>query len=151
MLENNKQYDAKITAYGSGIGKTSNKAYFYIDFNVDGVGMRWFGSPVKLTGELNQLFVSQLAAAGFDAARHSLAELGAGMGSNVLNENGTVKVRAVQKPNGRNEMEWSIAWIGESKKVTKEELAAGLPANIDELMRKAAVKPVRATEDMIPF
>jgi hypothetical protein len=151
MLVSNSHHDGKITAYGSGIAKASGKAYFFIDFAVEGIGMRWMGSPMKADGTLNQMFTTQLAAAGYDAAKHTLADFNVGIGSNVLNENGTVKVRITQKPDGRGELQWSIAWIGEPKKLTKEELAAGLPANIDELMRKVAPKPTRATEDMIPF
>lgn len=151
MLENNKQYDAKISNYGSGIGKTSGKTYIFIDFNVEGVGMKWFGSPMKQDGTLNQMFPVQLAAAGFDASKNSLADLSAGYGSNVLNEHGAVKVRVVQKQNGQGIMEWSVAWVGESKRISKEETAAGLPPNIDELMRKASPKPTRPFGEDIPF
>lgn len=151
MLVSNSHYDGKITAYGSGIAKASGRAYFFIDFCVEGIGMRWMGSPIKADGSVNQMFVTQLAAAGYDATQHTLADFNAGIGSNVLNENGFVKVRIAQKPNQIGEMQWTIAWIGEPKKLSKEELAAGLPANIDELLKKVAPKAVRPLGEEIPF
>lgn len=151
MLENNKQCEARISAYGTDTGKTSGKPYFYIDFNVEGVGVRWFGSPIKKDGTINNLFAQQLAAAGFDTSRHKLADFSAGTGSNVLNESGTIKVRVVStvKPNG--EPGWNIGWIGESKTLSKEELTASLPANIDEMMKAVTPKAKRPLEDTIPF
>jgi hypothetical protein len=151
MLENNKHYDARISGFGSGLAKATGKAYFFIDFDINGHGLRWIGSPIKQDGSLNTMFTTQLAAAGFDASRYTLSDIAAGPGRGVLNESGTVKIRAVNKLNGRGEMEWSVGWIGEPKTLTKEELAKGLPQDIDAMIRAAAPKAVRPIGEDIPF
>lgn len=151
MLENNKQYNAKITNYALGLSKTGNKPYLTIDFDIDGIGVRWFGMPMKNTGEINDLFKLQLAEAGFDFSRCNFSDLSKGYGSSLLNETGTVKIRVHNKMNGQGNMEWSVAWIGESKSVSKDEIAAALPAGFDDLLKANAPKANRPAEDMIPF
>ena len=150
MLENNKQYAAKITNFNVGISK-HGKPYVTINFDVEGFGVKWFGMPMKNDGTINNLFQQQMAAAGFDFERHSFSDLSKGYGHNILNEIGTVNIRVVNKMNGVGNMEWSVAWIGESKVPTKDEINAALPANFDELLKASAPKSTRPIEDTIPF
>lgn len=152
MLVNNKVYDATISSYGSGIAKASGKAYFYIEFSVENESIRWIGSPMKNNGEINDFFPAQIAAAGFDAEKNSVADISNGYGSDVLNDHGTTKVRVSQVLNGQGEKEWSIGWIGESQTKTKEETVAALPSDINEKLKGKFPKPTRTINpDLIPF
>lgn len=150
-LQNNKSYPAKITAYGAGVGKSSQKGYFFIDFEVEFETVRWMGSPLKNDGNINDMFLSQLAEAGFDGEKHTLSDLTSGIGSRVLNETGDVMVRVAQKMNGTGEMVWSIAWIGETKTATKEEISKALPPNINEMLKGKFPKAKRDAMGDVPF
>jgi hypothetical protein len=151
-LINNASYDATIVAYGSGVAKNSGKAYFFIDFAVENEVLRWMGSPIKNDGQINAGFPTQLAAAGFDAERHTVADLSLGYGSDVLNDMGTTKIRVAQKINGSGEKEWAVAWVGESKTATVDEVKAAMPKDIDDKLKAAFPRPTRKfSADNVPF
>ncbi len=150
-LQNNKNYAAKISGYGAGVGKNSNKGYFFIDFDVDFETVRWMGSPIKGDGNINDMFLDQIAEAGFDGEKHALADIALGKGSNVLNETGDVMVRVAQKMDGKGEMVWSIAWIGETKTVSKDELMKALPSNINDMLKGRFKKAKRDALGDVPF
>lgn len=150
-LQNNKTYPAKIVGYGAGVGKNTSKGYFFIDFDVEFETIRWIGTPLKNDGQVNDMFLDQIAEAGFDGEKNIIADIATGKGSNVLNETGDVMVRVSQKMDGKGEMVWSIAWIGETKTITREEIAKALPPNIDEMLKGRFKKAKRDQLGDIPF
>lgn len=150
-LQNNKTYPAKIVSYGAGVAKNSSKAYFFIDFEVDFETIRWIGAPVKNDGNINEMFLEQIAEAGFDGEKNVISDIASGKGSNVLNETSDVMVRVSQKMDGKGEMVWSIAWIGETKTISKDEVAKALPPNINEMLKGKFKKAKRDQLADIPF
>lgn len=151
-LNNNGIYDAGIVAYGSGISKGSGKGYFFIDFSVESEVLRWMGSPIKNDGGLNPVFPAFLAAAGFDAEKNNIADLSLGYGSDILNDMGTVKIRVNQKTSGTGEKEWAVAWIGETKTTSVDQVKAAMPADIDAKIKASFPRPTRNINvDKIPF
>jgi hypothetical protein len=151
MLQNNKMYQAKIVGYGAGVGKNSNKGYFFIDFSVESEVIRWMGSPLKNDGTVNDMFLQQIAESGFDGEKNSLGDMANGIGSSVLNETGEVQVRVAQKQNAIGEMVWSIAWIGVSNTASKEEITKALPPNINDMLKGKFKKAKRDAMGDIPF
>ncbi len=118
---------ARIIDYG--MSKTKNDIpQIFIDFNVGGEVSRWYGFPLKKTGEVNNVVMQQLATAGFDL-RRDLNCIGLGLHAQCFTIYKDIDVNVKEKTNNVGNLYRCVDSIGlvnfgSTQRMSVEELGA---------------------------
>lgn len=136
-----KQCWVRISDYG--VSKTkAGGVQVFIDVYKDGDKKRWYGSPFKKDGSLNDMCILQLAACGFDPSIHKILDLEAGPASEILvtDEDVECEIGPETAPTGEQIMR--VKWIGAAPRQTysREELKALVTDEQEQALKSAANK-----------
>lgn len=122
--------------------------------------MKWYGSPFKKDGELNDMCISQLVACGFDPENNEIKDLQKGVDSGLLitDEDLDCEVAMEMGPDGTDLLK--VKWLGcspvsrlsteEAKELISDEKEKKLKASASKFkVRKR--KPKENPGEAIPF
>jgi hypothetical protein len=148
----------RIKDYGLSQSKTGGLTIF-IDVEKDGDSKRWYGSPYKRDGEVNEMCIAQLAACGFDPSA-GFDKLGEGVEGGALITDEDIDCVVANELNGKGELEPRLKWIGinptprlsadEAKQIVTSEQQQKLMASASKFKPRARKKK-QDPDEPVPF
>lgn len=130
----------RIKDYGISQSKAGGLTIF-IDVEKDGDTKRWYGSPYKRDGELNDMCVAQLAACGFDPSK-GFDRLGEGIEGGALITDEDIDCAVALEMNGKGEQEARIKWLGvnPTPRLSADEVKQLVTTEQQEKLKASAAK-----------